>query len=178
VRSLFEDFTQLEIDQTWAEAVYLFKAGESLYLSKEIEKLAAEQQAEHNEIDERAGLVQQYLDTLLPENWDDMDLGDRRIYLTSTDNDPFRTTGKIVRQRVCVAEIWCECLGQKQSEMTTFNTKSLHGIMKNMEGWGEHSCPKTRFKIYGHQKAFNRILNVQNLISPVTSGRNLLPVKK
>ncbi|MEL7586634.1 MAG: virulence-associated E family protein [Prolixibacteraceae bacterium] len=170
VRSLFKDFTQSEIDQTWAEAVYLFKAGEPLYLSKEIEKLAAEQQAEHNEIDERAGLVQQYLDTLLPENWDEMDLGDRRIYLTSGD-DIFNTKGKIIRQRVCVAELWCELFGQKQSEMTSFNTKSLHGILKNMEGWKEHKSAKSRFKIYGHQKAYLRTLDVQNLTTNVTTDK-------
>lgn len=47
-KSVFDDLTQYEIDQIWAEAVELWRAGEKLYLTGEEEKEAKRQQEEHS----------------------------------------------------------------------------------------------------------------------------------
>ena len=69
-----------EIDQVWAEAIQAYKDGESLFLSGEVAQMAYAKQQEAMESDDREGLVQDYLDRLLPENWDNMDLY-QRAYL-------------------------------------------------------------------------------------------------
>ena len=70
-----------EIDQVWAEAIQAYKDGESLFLSGEVAQMAYAKQQEAMESDDREGLVQDYLDRLLPENWDNMDLYQRRTFL-------------------------------------------------------------------------------------------------
>ena len=54
------------IDQVWAEAVHLYRKGETLYLSKEAEKIATVQQKLHSETDERR-IIEAYWNKLLPE---------------------------------------------------------------------------------------------------------------
>lgn len=70
-----------EIDQIWAEAVVLYKSKEKLYLSHEAEKIAKNEQSSHSESDERKGIIEAYLERKLPDNWDSMDLYQRRDFL-------------------------------------------------------------------------------------------------
>ena len=149
---IYEDLTEDEINQIWAEAVVYYKQGETLYLNKELETFAYEVQKEHSERDERSGLIQKYLDTLLPENWDDLDIYQRRGFMQG---DELAGKGTIERKRVCIAEIWCECLGGTQKEMTTFNTKDLHNIMRQIDGW-EESKVKIKNKFYGVLKGYQK----------------------
>lgn len=76
----FKDFTEAEVAQVWAEAYYLWQQGESLYLDKDMEAEAVKAQSAHTEESEKVGLVREYLDTLLPENWDSLDLYERRDF--------------------------------------------------------------------------------------------------
>lgn len=155
--------TAADIDQIWAEAVQMYKAGEAIHLDKDLELEARKNQAEHAELDDRVGLIQKYLDTPLPSNWYDLDINNRRSFLSGDDLMP---EGRILRERVCIAEIWAELFGKPQSEMTRYNTKDLHAIMKNMEGWEESRNGTARFKIYGTQKYYSRkfVNEVRNLV--------------
>ena len=148
------NITPRDIDQIWAEAVLAYKAGESIHLSKELELEARKSQSEHSELDDRKGLIQKYLDTLLPESWYDMDLNQRRSFLQGDELSP--REGRLLRERVCISEIWCELFGKPQSEMTRYNTKDLHAIMKGMEGWEESRNGTARFRIYGIQRYYSR----------------------
>jgi putative DNA primase/helicase len=141
-----------EVDQIWAEAVALFKGGESLILSYEAEVIAKKEQVKHSETDERKGLIELFLDRKLPTNWDDKDLSERRVML-----DDFEVTGTVEREYVCIAEIWCECLGLNLKEMTRYNTGPIHDLMKTMDAWESISSTKN-FNIYGKQKYYRRKL--------------------
>jgi predicted P-loop ATPase len=152
ILSVFNDLTDEEVGQIWAEAVQLFKAGEPLYLPKHIEDQARIKQTEHSESDERAGMVAAYLDTPLPVGWKDMGVYERRNWLA---DDELRATGTEVRQRVCVAEIWCELFGEQQSKMTRFLTKDIHSILKGLKGWEAPKHP-SEVKIYGKQRCYER----------------------
>ena len=160
---IYEDLTEDEINQVWAEAVVYYKQGETLYLNKELEAFAYEVQKEHSERDERSGLIQKYLDTLLPENWDELDIYQRRGFLQG---DELAGKGTIERKRVCIAEIWCECLGGTQKEMTTFNTKDLHNIMRQMDDWQETKS-KVLSKHYGRVKGYERIKKASKNSEPL-----------
>lgn len=54
------------------------KAGEKLYLPPELEDYARREKQAAMERDDREGLVQEYLDMLLPDNWESMDVYKRR----------------------------------------------------------------------------------------------------
>lgn len=143
-----------EIDQVWAEAMKLYKSGEKLYLSSDAEDIATREQTLHSEADERGGIVEAYLDTLLPENWDEMDLFARRIYLSSgvDEADPSKLH---VRQKVCVAEVWCECLGKNREDMDRYKTREINDILRSLKGW-ETNGSTSNFSIYGKQKFYYR----------------------
>jgi hypothetical protein len=145
-RNIFSELTSEEIDQIWAEAVEAFQDGETLYLDKTLEAVAAEKQAEHTEIDGRLSIVAKFLELKLPENWDDMGLYDRRAYITQ--EDPLQAEGTVIRDRVCVPEIWQEALRGDIKDLTIMKAKEIHGIMKQFPEWVEHKN-KIRFKRYG-----------------------------
>lgn len=142
-----------EIDQIWAEAVHLFKKGEPLYLSKQAENLAEIEQKIHSEVDERMGLVENYLSTKLPESWEDKDIYERRTYF----EDELSQNGKIERDYVCVAEIWCECLGKEKEDMDRYKTREINDILRSLDDW-EQSKSTKNFKLYGKQKYYTRKL--------------------
>ena len=87
------------VQQIWAETAVLAKAGEKLYLPPELEAYAQKEQRAAMEQDDREGLVLEYLDTLLPDGWDGMDIYKRRDYINEAD-DPTRPVGKHRRTEV------------------------------------------------------------------------------
>ena len=64
-----------------------------------------------------AGLVREYLDTLLPEKWDDMDLFERRNFLHGEDFGNPDLKGTVRRMCVSNMEIWCECFGKERANL-------------------------------------------------------------
>lgn len=152
-KCIFSEFDEI-VDQVWAEAVMLYKKGEKLFLSEEAESIARHEQARHSEVDERKGLIEQYLDTKLPSDWDSKDIYERRSYLQG---DELQSKGKIVRDYVCIAELWCECLNKEKEDMSRYNTRELNDIMRALPYW-EASNSTRNFKIYGKQKYYTRKL--------------------
>ena len=150
-KSVVTDLTDEVIAQIWAEAYQLYLAGEPLYLSDEANILAKSEQVKHIESDERRGIIENYLDMLYPENWDSLDMYERRTWL----NDPLRKNGKIERSCVCVAEIWCECLGKDKADMSRYNTREINEVLKSLSNWASVSSTKN-FSIYGKQKYYKR----------------------
>jgi putative DNA primase/helicase len=150
-----------DVDQIWAEAFYRYRDGESLILSPEEEKIAFEEQRDAMESDDREGLIEDYLETLLPANWDSMDLYERRSFLAG--QSEFGTefpVGIIRRERVCVHEIWCECLGKDKSNLRRQDSFEIIGVLMRIGGWETYAGNKqgqTRFPIYGNQKTFCRV---------------------
>jgi Predicted P-loop ATPase and inactivated derivatives len=152
-KNVFDDLNDYEIDQIWAEAVELYNKKESRYLDKDLEAQAYQTQLEHSETDERIGLIQEYLAILLPEKWNEMDAYSRRSFIQG---DALSEKGVTKRERICVAEIWCEFFGKPYTEMTKYNTKEIHNIMKNMKDWTLSKFP-VRLSIYGNQRVYRRL---------------------
>lgn len=79
------DLTEYDIGQIWAEALYRYKDGETLYLPKEVEKMAYEQQSQAMETDPRLGMVGEYLEATkqdrvcLMEIWCECFMRDRSL---------------------------------------------------------------------------------------------------
>ena len=153
-----------EIDQVWAEAIQAYKDGESLFLSGEVAQMAYAKQQEAMESDDREGLVQDYLDRLLPENWDNMDLYKRRTFLGGGEFEDTPTEGTVRRERVCIMEIWCECFGKERQNLKKADSYELEGILNKIGGWERYTgnaSGKMRISGYGIQRAFIRNENAK-----------------
>lgn len=156
-KTVWGDLTQPVIDQLWAEAVTLYRAGEPLVLPPELDANAQEQQRQFTEDDPRAGEVQMYLDTLLPEDWGGRDKESRQSWFA--ESPEIRVAGKLRRDRVCLAEIWTECFGRNSFGMGAMkrqDANELRAIMRLMPGWKEHD-KKLWYGPYGSQRGFERI---------------------
>ncbi|MBQ9030127.1 MAG: hypothetical protein IJV41_02400 [Oscillospiraceae bacterium] len=148
------NFSKEDRDQIWAEAKYYYLHGEKLFLEGALVGEAAEVQKEALEEDERQGMVEVYLETLLPENWNTMDLYARREYLRC-DDDPTITRGTIKRETVSNVEIWCECYGKALSDLKPTDSYAITALMQKVDGWTRTKTRK-RMPIYGQQRVYVR----------------------
>lgn len=150
-KSVIDDLTQDEVDQIWAEAYQLYLAKEPLYLVGDEDIIAKIEQHKHSETDERRGIIEEYLNTKFPDDWDKMDLYDRRRWL----EDPLSKNGTVQKDFVCIAEIWCECLGKEKNDMSRYNTREINEILRSMPEWEAIASTKN-FSLYGKQKYYKR----------------------
>lgn len=142
------ELTDEVVHQIWAEAYSYYQQGEKLYLEDDELAAAADAiQASYAESDDRLGMIQAYLDRLLPENWEDMDLYQRREWLQSD------AEGTVRRWRVCRMEIWCEALGNPASKIDGYEGKRIGSIMEKL-GW-TYGSPR-KYKLYGNQRVYIR----------------------
>ena len=142
------------IQMIWAEAMVLAKAGEPLYLPSELEAMAKEEQVLAMEHDEREGVVAEYLDTLLPENWDELNVYQRREFIRDTE-DPTRPRGTVRRETVSNIEIWCECFGKNKEDLRPQDSYNISAIMVRMRGW-QKTADRPYLPIYGRQRVYVR----------------------
>ena len=106
------------------------------------------------EYDEREGLVREYLDRLLPDNWLSMSVYERREYIHSSD-DPTLPEGKALREKISNIEIWCECFGKRQEDLKPADSYAIASIMERIEGW-EKTGKLVTLPIYGRQRLYKR----------------------
>ena len=150
VRDLWEDLTPDTVCAIWGEAVEIFKKGEELFLPKELEKVAREVQEIYKEENPRAGIVHEYLDRKLPENWADMDLYSRRQWLETEDE------GTVVRETVCTMEIWAEALNGSPDRLDRYALKEIRDIMSDFHEWQHQGNNRISIKPYGRQRFYKR----------------------
>ena len=150
--------TREEIDQIWAEALYYVNSGEKIYLDSDLDALAQEEQREAMQTDEREGLVREYLDKLLPEDWETMDLAERRGFLRGDAFTGGNREGTIRRNTVCALEIWCECLGRESGAIRRSDSNDIFSMLARI-GWKKaetNSLGMRRLPLYGPQRCFDR----------------------
>ena len=145
---VFTDLDETEVDQIWAEALHLYRKGESLYLGAKLEQFAVVKQQEHTEEHPWAGMIEAYLDKKLPEDWAKMNKYDRIAFLHG--DDELQAEGMMFRTRACVLEIWTEGLVRKDS-IDSYNASIIRDIMRKMPGWREETKPM-KYGIYGAQR--------------------------
>ena len=149
------DLDQETVDQIWAEVIVLSNAGEELFLDHTLEDYARKEQSEAMEQDDREGLVARYLDMLLPETWDTMDVHQRRDYVQDPDG-LLNAKGTMRRETVSNIEIWCECFGKAKEDIKPADSYAISAIMARLPDW---SRPETRRRIpiYGLQRLYKKM---------------------
>lgn len=152
-RSVWKDLPD-EINQIWAEAYMYWVLGEPLYLSKEIEALALEQQEDHRELSGKEGMILDFLERPIPSNWDQMNLMERRMYWQG--NQQLKEgTELIPRDKVCAAEIWAECLNGEPKYMKRTDSIEINNILAMAKGWRKNK-DKRRYGPYGALRGYER----------------------
>lgn len=130
------DLTDTEVGQVWAEVLTWYRNGESLELDDRARKEAEDHQNLHMESDPREGVIQEWLESPIEDEWED-------------------GAGQL-RERVCATQIWTECLGNKKGAMRPWEAKEICDIMRRIPGWREIRG-RVRIPGYGKQTAFGRV---------------------
>lgn len=138
-------------DQIWAEALYYYNKGETIWLDDELEALARNRQEEHNEVseDERAGMIAEYIRKPIPEGWYTRGRDERRKYYQ--DNIVLAEGAPSQRRTyVCVAEVMEECLGIPYEQ---YKARAVAQILRRL-GLEQNGKTGRGDRVYGRQKRF------------------------
>lgn len=153
-KNVFKDL-ELEVNQIWAEAFAYWQLGEPLYLTGEAEKISIEEQDSHKESSAKEGFIIEFLAKPIPQNWYKLSINQRRMFLL--DERKKDETDCALRDKVCAAEVWCECFGKDISLMKRADALEINSILGSLPEW-ERS--KTALRIggeYGVAKGFTRV---------------------
>lgn len=138
-KNVFTDLTEYEIGQIWAEVLHAYRAGEELTLSPDVDREAGRIQGLHMEDDPRVGLIQEWLESPIEDEWGE------------------ESEGEQLRSRVCASQVWVECLHNKAGSIRPWEAREICDILQRIPGWKERKS-KARVPGYGVQKVFERVL--------------------
>ncbi len=102
------------------------------------------------EVEERLGMVENYLNILLPDNWDDLDIYSRRSFIS---NDDLMSKGTLKRTTVTNIEIWCECFNKNISEIKPHDSYAISALMLQIPKWQRTKKSKA-IPNYGRQRLY------------------------
>lgn len=151
-KSVWEDLGR-ERDQIWAEARVYWMLGEPLFLPKELETLATEQQERHREASGKEGIILEWLEKKVPVDWNQRSVSARRMFWGGGVQGD---TELVARDRVCAVEVWVECFNQEPGKMRRSDAVEIKGILLNAPGWHKDKTPG-RYGPYGSQRGFRRM---------------------
>ena len=151
-RDMWEELTPETVAQIWGEAAELFRKGEKLYLPRDLERVAREVQETYEEENPRAGIIDRYLERLLPPGWESMDTYARRQWLET------ESEGTVPRTCVCTMEIWAEALNGNPDKMDRYAGKEIRDIMAKLPEWSHQGNKRLTIYPYGRQRYFERRL--------------------
>jgi putative DNA primase/helicase len=131
------------VDQIWAEAVHNFYDPDStVLLSKEALKIAMQRQQDKMPLDEWRGIIGSFLNSPADVN--------RYEHAYNSTAGQFESNNTEPRDRVCVIEIWQDCLGMK-GKPRKFDTNRIAGILDAFPDWERATTSRFGMR-YGTQK--------------------------
>lgn len=140
-----------EVDQIWAEAFLHWQLGEKLYLTGNEEDESKVEQEKHAETDPKEGIIREFVERQIPLDWNKRSLNERRMYWSGEFRQGQCET--IERDRICAAEVWCECLNGDLKYMKRADSVEINSILANTTGWEKY---RGRFGVYGNQKGYKK----------------------
>ncbi|MDU9302674.1 virulence-associated E family protein [Staphylococcus pseudintermedius] len=162
--------TKDEINQIWAEAKHYYEQGEELYLDPELEEEMRSIQSKHTEESPYLGIIEEFLNTPIPSNWNEMSISERRDFYKFGDDSISEQSSKLVqRDRVCALEIFVECFGKDKGDgRGSMELKKITNALRQLNDWEVYDGNKEgklKFgKEYGKQKAYVRQDDFNDLI--------------
>ena len=161
----FDKYTDEYVDQVWAEAVHICKESCAKYgldgnpdlrLSDEEEAAAKDVREKATEEQPLVGLIQDYLDTLVPDGWESMPVEDRISWLRAAEQGLVKAgTHRI--ERVCSLEIWQVLLGNTRGKPSRVESLEIAEALRKIPGWESSGAKRARFPFFGQQRFFSRV---------------------
>lgn len=155
-KNIFTDLPE-EIDQIWAEVMCLVRANAEPALDMDTDRLKAlsiKAQEQHRIASPLEGMIAEFMEEEIPNDWYKWDLMQRAAWR----NDPTSTLPTMKRDRVCVEEIWVECLSGAKGKCTTVKQNEIRNALASVakdKKWQRKST--IRFgTIYGTQRGYKR----------------------
>ncbi|MDD3400727.1 MAG: virulence-associated E family protein [Eubacteriales bacterium] len=155
--NLMEALCPEVVAQIWGEALARYHAGEPWYLDRELEDEARLRQDAHTEVNEKQGLIEEFLERLLPKDWNSWSLENRMAYwFDDRFGESSRTEGTIPRTTVCVLEVWLELFKGDAKTLTPTVAREIKSCLRRVRGWQYQSCVRCG-ALYGRQRGFIRV---------------------
>jgi len=159
VKNVFSNLED-EVPQIWAEAFIRWQLGEPLYLSGEAEKLSVEEQEAHRESNAKEGIIREFVERRVPPDWDRRGLAEKRMYWSGEFGGTHGET--VFRDKICAAEIWCECFNKDISLMRRTDAVEINGILAGLPGWKKDQGGRQFGKPYGYQRGYTRAIYLKH----------------
>ena len=128
-----------------------YEAGETWYLDGAVEEMARKVQADHTEANGKLGLIENFLEVLLPEGWDDWDLEKRLMFWSGGFGE--ERNGAVPRTKVCALEVWQELFKGDPKSYSQTQAREIIGLLRMIPGW-RLSTSVNCGAIYGRQRGF------------------------
>ncbi|MDE5556793.1 MAG: toprim domain-containing protein [Ruminococcus sp.] len=154
-KNIDKDLTPEYIAQLWAEALHLYKNGQSIYIQdSQVLALAEQEQRKHFDESPLQSDIYNFLEIPITKDWYNENLETRRDYIRAYQNGN-TSAGAYRRDRVSVKEIACELYGyelnqpiERKMSLEIARTLTALGWIKNGK--------KIRLDIYGVQWIYER----------------------
>lgn len=153
IKSIDNDLTPEYVGQLWAEAVQLFKSGQSIYI-QDSQVLALAEQEQHKHFDESPlqSDIANFLDIPITTSWYNASLEARRMHIKDYQNGN-TSAGAYKRDRISVKEIACELYGYELNQ--PIDRRFSLDISRTLTALGWNKTGKAeRINIYGLQRMF------------------------
>lgn len=152
-KSVFRDLPEA-VPQIWAEALMAWQLGERLYLTGEALDLAEAVQEAHSEQSSKEGVIREFVAREILPDWDKRSIAQRRMYWQA--DAAKEGIKRVAREKICAAEIWCECFGGDMRNMKKSDVAEINGILSRIPGWVRAANGIRIGAEYGLQRGFNK----------------------
>lgn len=153
-RTVWKDLDEITVNQIWAEAKMRWQIGEQLYLTGEVDAYAKIKQEEHREASVREGLIQEFVERLVPDDWNKWNIDARRSFWAGTvHTQNGKEINLVQRDKICAYEVWCELFNGNPKDMGKIDTRDINAVLAAMPGW--ERC-NARYGPYNQQRGFKK----------------------
>ena len=152
-KNIDKDLIPEYISQLWAEAVYLYRNGQDIYIQdSQVLALAEQEQRKHFDESPLQSDIFNFLEIPITKNWYSESLETRRNYIIDYQNGN-TSAGAYRRDRVSVKEIACELFAYELNQ--PIDRKFSLDIARTLTALGWNKTGKVeRLNIYGLQRMF------------------------
>lgn len=156
-KSIWKDLDG-EKQQIWAEAYVRWALGYPTILEGKEAQEALRQQTLHTTQNAREGVILDFLEELVPEDWLTMDLQQRKMWRASNKAGIMpdgSTVPLLPKDRICAQEVFQECLGGDIRNIRNQETRDINRIIRATGNWKDGS-PGLKYGYCGIGRGFVR----------------------
>ena len=152
-KNIDKDLTSYYIAQLWAEALQLYKNGQSIYIQdSQVLALAEQEQRKHFDESPLQADIYNFLEVPITTGWYSLNLDERRNHIKRCQEGD-TSAGAYKRDKVSVKEIVCELFGYElnqpiERKMSLEIARTLTALGWNKTGSGMRIAPYGYVKIY------------------------------